>query len=172
MYTRLAKAFYFITVVFFIIAFLYIYASLPKNVAYEVSGAGQPIKQINQDTFFFVSIAVFVVLNLLIIIPAKMVENQTLNSFRKLFRIGDTFREYMVSWIYAFAGIFNINLAILVFYILKINVLDGSGGTEIAFIFYLGPLFLLLWIIALFILLGKKIKQMEISRLGETDKNY
>src|SRR5690554_1284372 len=172
MYTRLAKAFYFITVIFFILAFLYIYASLPQNVIYEAGIPGEPHKQVNQDTFFFVTVGVFVVLNLLPILPAKMVENQTVQSFRRFFKVGDIFREHMLSWIYSFAGIFNITLAILLLYILKINVLEGSANNALAFIFYLVPLLLLVWIVALFILLGKKIKQMEISKPAGGDKNY
>jgi len=171
MYTRLAKAFYFLTVTFFIIAFLYIYASLPQNVVYEAGGTGPLDKQVSQDAFFFVSVAVFLVLNLLLVIPAKMIENQTIQSFKRFFRVGDAFRENMLSWIYSFAGIFNINLAILLVYILKINVMDGPASENLAFIFYLVPLLLMVWVIALFILLGKKIKQMEISKPVAGDKN-
>ena len=72
MYTRVAKAFFFLTVILFIVAFLYIYASLPQTVAYEIDGWGNTVKGIGRDAFFFVSMAIFVAFNLILVIPAKM----------------------------------------------------------------------------------------------------
>lgn len=161
MYSRLAKVFYFLTTAFFIIAFLYIYALLPEQISYEVRVGEIPTDQISRDTYFFISMALFVVLNLLIIVPAKMIENQAGERFRKVFRIGDPFRDHMIAWIYSFSGILNINLAIMAFFILRINNLSGIGSGLIEFIFYLAPLFFLIWIVFLFIILGKKIKKIQ-----------
>ena len=161
MYSRLSKVFYFLTTVFFIAAFLYIYALLPEKISYEVTTGEIPTNQISRDTYFFISLALFVVLNLLIIVPAKMIENQAGRRFRKVFRIGDPFRDHMIAWIYSFSGILNINLIIMAFFILRINNLSGIGSGLIGFVFYLAPLFFLIWIVFLFIILGKKIKKVQ-----------
>jgi len=161
MYSRLAKAFYFLTTVFFIIVFLYIYALLPQKLSYEVKIDEVPTHQISKDAFFFISLALFVVLNFLIIVPVKMIENQSVSRFRKVFRIGDPFRDHMIAWIYSFSGIININLVIMAFFILRINNLSGIGSGLSGFVFYLAPFLFLIWIIFLFIILGKKIKKIQ-----------
>ena len=99
MYTRLAKVFYFITAILFIVTFLYIYASLPEEVAYEVNGSGSTVKGMSRDSLFFVSMAIFVGLNLILVIPAKMVENQVLGRIRNLFKTGSPFRESLLIWV-------------------------------------------------------------------------
>ncbi len=161
MYTRLAKVFYFISVFFFIVGFLYIYASLPEKVTYELSGDGSTGKELGRDTFFFIAMGTFVVLNLLIVVPAKMAENNFSLRVRKLLRVGDPFRDQMLSWVYSFAGIFNVNLIILSLYVSRINSFVGNQSGWFDFIYYLGPLLLLLWILGLFFLLGKRIKQIQ-----------
>lgn len=157
--TRFAKAFYFLSVMFFVIAFLYIYASLPESVVYEMGDFGSQDKQLSKDSFFFTAIAAFVVLNLLVILPAKMIENQSVPRLRILFKVGDPFREHMLSWVYSFSGVINISLLIMAFYMIRLNSPDGIGQGGIGFIFYLIPLFFVLWVLALFVILGKKIKQ-------------
>src|SRR5690606_28384408 len=131
MYSRFAKVFYFLTVLFFIVAFLYIYATLPETVSYEVNERGGSVRQISRDTFFFIAIASFVVLNFLIILSAKMIENQAVKSMRRLFKVGDPLRDQMLSWIYSFIGILNISLIIMAFQILQINNQSGVGSGEL-----------------------------------------
>lgn len=162
MYSRFAKVFYFLSVVFFIIAFLYIYASLSESVIYESGGAGIPLKQISKDAFFFAGITAFVLLNLMVILPGKLIENHAVPRLRILFRVGDPFREHMLSWIYSFAGVINTSLLIMAYYIVRINDPEGMGQGGINFIFYLIPLFFVMWVVALFILLGRKVKQTQL----------
>jgi hypothetical protein len=157
--TRFAKAFYFLSVMFFVIAFLYIYASLPESVVYEMGDGASPAKQLSKDSFFFTAIAAFVILNLMVILPAKMIENHTVPRLRILFKTGDPFREQMLSWVYSFSGVLNISLLIMAFYMVRLNNPDGIGQGGIGFIFYLIPLFFVLWVVALFVILGKKMKQ-------------
>lgn len=166
MYTRLAKVFYFITAILFIITFLYIYAALPESVAYEVNGSGNLVKGMSRDSLFFVSMAIFVGLNLILVIPAKMVENHVLGRARSLFRKGSPFRESLLIWVFSFAAVVNLNLILLVFYILRINNFGGNEASGLDIFYYLIPLLLVGWIIALFVLLGKKIQQVQDSKLA------
>lgn len=166
MYTRLAKVFYFISALLFIAVFLYIYASLPEKVAYELSGSGSLAKGMSRDSFFFVAIAIFISLNLFLVIPAKLVENQVLSRTRNLFKNGSPFRDFLLIWVYSFGGVINLNLLLLVFYILRINNFGGNAPSGFDFFYYLIPFLLVAWIIALFVLLGRKIKQVQESRLA------
>lgn len=161
MYIRFAKVFYFITVFLFVVGFLYIYASLPEKVTYELSGDGGTGKQLGRDTFFFVAMATFVLLNLMIVVPAKMAESNFSLRVRRILRAGDPFRDQILSWVYSFAAIFNVNLIILNLYVSRINAFVRNDSSWFDFIYYLGPLLLLLWIVGLFFLLGKRIKQIQ-----------
>jgi hypothetical protein len=164
MYTRLAKVFYFVTAILFIVTFLYIYAALPERVAYELNESGNLQKGMSRDNLFFVAMAIFVGLNLILVIPAKMVENQVLTRVRNLFKKGSAFRESLLIWVYSFGGIVNLNLILLVFYILRINNFGGNEASGFDILYYFTPLLLVGGIIALFILLGKKIQQVQDSK--------
>lgn len=166
MYTRLAKAFYFITAILFIVTFLYIYAALPESVAYELNESGSLLKGMSRDSLFFVSMGIFVGLNLILVIPAKMVENQVLGRTKTLFKTGSSFRESLLIWVYSFGGIINLNLILLVFYILRINNFGGNESSGFDILYYFIPFLLAGWVVALFILLGKKIQQVQDSKLG------
>lgn len=158
MYSRFSKVFYFLCVVLFIFGFLYIYASLAEKITYRLN---DPPLQVSRHAFFFFSMATFFVVNLLFVIPAKMIENQSIPRFRILLYQGDPFKDHLLSWIYSFSGIMNVSLLIMAYYILRINHLDGIGDGGNIFLFYLIPLLLIVWIIALFVILGKKIKQVQ-----------
>lgn len=164
MYSRLAKVFFFTTILFFVVAFLYVYASLPEKVTYEINEQQNTLKEMSRNVFFFVTLAILMGANLLIVVPAKMVENQVLTKTKGLFKKGSPFRESMLTWIYSFGGIFNVNLVVLLWYILLLNSFVKNESSGFSIIFYLVPLLLVGWIVALFVLLGKKIQQVQISR--------
>ncbi|MFC4872405.1 DNA topoisomerase IV [Negadavirga shengliensis] len=161
MYSRFSKAFYFLTVVFFLVVFLYIYSASPEFVSYEVSDAGMPLKQITRDVFFYLTITVFLVYNLLLILPAKLIELQYTLRLKRLFPPGDAFRDQMLAWIYSFTGILNVSTVIIVFYIHSISNQNEIKSSEFSFFFYMVPVFFVLWVLGLFYILTKKIKQLR-----------
>jgi len=158
MYLRFAKVFYFICVVLFIVAFLYIYASLPEQLSYEADGARD---QLSKGLFFSIALGLFVVLNLVTVLPAKMLENQSFPRFRRLLRVGDPFRDKMLAWIFSFCGLLNINLFIMAYYVFMINNPERTEMGGMAAVFYLAPLLYLVWIVGLFVLLVKRFKQFQ-----------
>ena len=141
--------------------FLYIYALLPQTVAYEIDPAGYTIQQGSRDGFFFMGMGLFLLSNFLILFPAKLIERQSMKSLRKLFPIGDPVSDNMLSWLYSFTGIINICLAIMAYYIYRLNEVEGSisGGSVI--LFYSIPVLLMVWVLGLFVLMGQKIKQVQ-----------
>lgn len=161
MYSRFSKAFYFLTIVFFLIVFLYIYSASREFVSYEVSDTGMPLKQITRDMFFYITVTVFLVSNLILVIPAKLIELQYTLKLKRLFPRGDAFRDHMLAWIYSFTGILNISLVIIVFYIHSISNQNEIKSHEFNFFFYLIPVFFVLWVLGLFFILSKKMKQLR-----------
>ena len=161
MYSRFGKVFHFLSILIFLMVFLYIYALLPQTVAYEIDPAGYTIQQGSRDGFFFMGMGLFLLSNILIVFAAKMIERQSVGNLRKLFPIGDPVSDNMLSWLYSFTGIINICLGILAYYIYRINEVEWSisGGSVI--LFYSIPVLLMVWLLGLFVLMGQKIKQLQ-----------
>jgi hypothetical protein len=102
-----------------------------------------------------------VILNFVVILPAKLIENKSTKNFRRLFPTGDPFREYILTWAYSFAGIINISLSILAFFVHSINHQNEIAAGEFAFFFYLIPVFFVVWMVGLFWILSQKFKSIQ-----------
>lgn len=161
MYYRFGKAFHFLSVLLFIISFLYFYSALPEIVIYELNEEGLGEKFMSRNIFFYSGIIFFLILNLILITPGKMIENQSTPNFKRLFPTGDQFRDYILAWIYSFVGVINISLSILALFIHSINNQNEIASGDFAFFFYLIPIFFVVWIVGLFWILIKKFKSIQ-----------
>jgi hypothetical protein len=140
----------------FIFAFLYTYSALPDLVGFEQDETGEFTKSGTKSTFFYIGIIVFGLLNLLLALPAKMIEKQSTPNLKRLFPKGDTHTDYLVAWMYSFIGVINISLCIMSLFVHAINNQNEIGTSSFSFFFYLVPVLFVVWIIGLFwILLGK-----------------
>ena len=160
MYYRFGKAFYYISIIFFLFFLLYFYSALTDQVTYQMDGEGG-ISTIGKGNFFYGMIATFVALNALVLVPPKMLETKSYRKLHKLFPIGDNYRDYLLTWFYSFGGIINLSLATIVFYIHATNNQEEIAADDFGFFFYLIPGLLVLWIIALFLLFVGKAKQLQ-----------
>ena len=161
MYYRFGKVFHFLSVLIFIFVLLYTYAALPDQVAYEIDSQGAISKMISKNAFFYAGIILFVVLNVSLITLGKLIENQGTKNIKKLFPIGDIFRDYMLTWIYSFVGIINISLCIMSLFVHSINNQNEISSGDFNFFFYLIPVFFVVWIVGLFWILVKKFKSLQ-----------
>lgn len=161
MYYRFGKAFHFISVLFFVFVFLYTYAALPDFVSYQLNEDGVGEKFLTKSSFFYAGIIIFLILNVLLITPAKLIENQSTTNLKRLFPVGDNFRDYMLTWIYSFVGIINVSLCILGFFVHSINNQNEMATSEFTFFFYLVPIFFVVWILGLFWILFQKFKSIQ-----------
>jgi len=161
MYYRFGKVFHFLSVVLFIFSFLYIYSALSEWVALEISEDGEVVKRMSKNSFFYTGLLVFIVLNVLLLTPAKLIEHQSTKNLKRLFPIGDEFRDYMLTWIYSFVGIVNFSLSIMGLFVHSINNQNEIGTGSFAFFFYLIPIFFVVWIIGLFWILLKKFTAFQ-----------
>ncbi|KEO74046.1 hypothetical protein [Anditalea andensis] len=161
MYRRFAKAFHLLSVLLFVFLFMYIYAALPENVAYQIDERGFPLISISRDSFFYIGITVFLFLNFLLIIPAKLIDKQATLNLKKLFPKFEPFTDHMLGWFYSFAGVLNITVAIVALHIHGINNQNEINSSDFSLFYYMVPLFFIVWIIMLFVILGKKLKQVR-----------
>jgi hypothetical protein len=161
MYYRFGKVFHFISVLLFLFTFLYFYSAMPEFVAYELDENGYAVKEFSRGAYFYTGIILFAILNFSLITPAKLIENKSTTSLRKLFPTGDIFRDYMLTWIYSFAGVVNISLCIMSLFIHAINNQNEIGSGSYSFFFYLIPILFAVWIIALFWILLQKFNSIR-----------
>ena len=136
MYYRFGKVFHFISVLVFILSFLYIYASLSDVVAYQLDENGGFLKSVPKETFFYSGIILFIVLNVLMITPGKLIENQSTPNLKRIFPKGDKLSDFMLAWIYSFVGIINISLMIMALFVHSINNQNEISSGQFSFFFY------------------------------------
>jgi len=161
MYRRLSKAFYILTILLFLFVFLYIYSASPEFVTYELSDRGLPLKQFSKETFFYLFIGIFLVVNVLLMLPAKMIEMEYSQLFRRVFPRGEGFREQVLSWFYSFGAVVNIFTVTLIFYLHSITNQNEISSSEFNFFFYLIPVFIAVWIVGFFYILLNRIRQVK-----------
>ncbi|GHB29266.1 DNA topoisomerase IV [Mongoliitalea lutea] len=161
MYIRFGKVFHGLTILLFLFVFLYFYAALSDRIAYAVDEDGGWLKTITKGTFFYTGLIIFGLLNVILAVPGKMIENGSIASLKRLFPVGDIFREYILLWIYSFIGIINVSLSILTLFVHSINNQNEISADSFSFFFYLVPIFFLTWILALFWILFKKFQDIK-----------
>ncbi|EOZ98598.1 DNA topoisomerase IV subunit B [Indibacter alkaliphilus LW1] len=161
MYYRFGKVFHFLSILFFLVVFLYIYSAIPETVAYEIDDNGYLVKGVSRSTFFYFGIILFAVLNIVLITPAKMIEKQSTANLKRLFPTGDIFRDYMLTWIYSFVGIINVSLCILTLFVHSINNQNEISSGSYSLFFYMVPIFFVTWVVALFWILSQKFKTLQ-----------
>ncbi|TVP44136.1 MAG: DNA topoisomerase IV [Mongoliibacter sp.] len=161
MYYRFGKVFHFLSIMFFILVFIYIYSSVPETVAYEIDDQGIMVKGFSRNSFFYVGIVIFAVLNISLALPAKMIEKQSTANLKRLFPIGDKFRDYMLTWIFSFIGIVNVSLCILTLFVHSINNQNEISSSSFSGFFYMVPILFVTWIVALFWILSQKFKTLQ-----------
>jgi hypothetical protein len=157
MYYRFGKAFYYFSIVIFLFFLLYFYSALPEQVYFQLDAADRWPK----GTYFYGMISLFVIFNLISLLPPKLLETKSWKKLHRLFPIGDPFRDYLLTWFYSFGGVLNLSLGMMVFYTHSINNQQEITADQFSVFFYLIPALLLVWIIALFLLFVGKTKKLQ-----------
>ncbi|QDH80650.1 DNA topoisomerase IV [Echinicola soli] len=161
---RFAKAFHLITVLAFIVIFMYIYSGLPEMVGFELNEEGFAHGVMNKNIFFYIVIGIFLVLNILLVTPAKLIESGASPNIKKLFAKGDPFREQMLTWIYSFVGIINVSIIVVVMYLFQLNGTIEETGRPSGLGLYILPVLFVIWTVILFILLTRKMKSVQSNK--------
>lgn len=161
MYYRFGKFFYFVSIIIFLFFLLYFYAAMTDQLTYRLGESGETVSTIEKNSFFYAMIAAFVLLNAFTILPPKLLETKASKRLHRVFPVGDNYRDYLLAWFYSFGGVINFSLAVVVLYIHSINNQQEITPDNFSFFFYLIPVLLVIWIIALFLLFAGKAKQLQ-----------
>ncbi len=158
---RFGKAFYFLSLFAFIFLLLYFYSAMPEAVSYGINEVGILSDRIPKSNFFYYMISIFVIMNLIVLAPPKLLETKSHKGLSRIFPIGDDYRDYFLGWFYSFGGVLNLTLIMMTFYVHSINNQNEIAASEFNVFFYLIPSLLFLWIIGLFAILVGKFKQLQ-----------
>ncbi|UZD23374.1 DNA topoisomerase IV [Algoriphagus halophytocola] len=158
MYHRFGKSFYFLSIALFVFFLLYFYAALPEKVSYSLDSGAELI---SRSSFFYGMIAAFIIINLAVLLPPKLLETKSNRSLSSVFPKGDNYRDYFLTWFYSFGGIINFSLAFLVFYTHALNNQEELAASEYNLFFYLIPILFAVWVVSFFIILVGKFTQVK-----------
>lgn len=161
MYYRFGKATYFLSVLLFIFVLLYFYSALPEQVSVQMDKLGNSTWDIQKASFFYGMICLFVLVNLMVLLPPKLLETKTHQGLRRIFPVGDVFRDYFLAWFYSFGFVLNLSLGLMVFYAHSINNQNEIASSDYNVFFYSVPVLFLVWVIGFFLILIGKFKQVQ-----------
>lgn len=163
MYYRFGKAIYFLSVLVFVFFLLYFYSAMPEQVGLSVDENGSVNRSWEKSTFFYGMVTFFLILNAATLFLPKSLETKTNRKLHKIFPIGDPFRDYLLTWFYSFGGLVNLSLGLAALYVHAINNQEEIAASSYNFWFYLTPVLVLFWVIALFVLILGKFKSIQRS---------
>ncbi len=132
------KVFNSVSVLLFSVILLLVYAYLPIMVDMNLEG----LKDIHKQTFFYYAFGSFVIVNVIIRIGVSL-------GSRNL-------SEDLAAWIRAILFIVNFYLASMIGFIGVINNTGHINPSSFGYLNYLGPIFLIIWVIGLIFFLIKK----------------
>ena len=163
MYYRFGKVFYFFSVLVFLFALLYFYAALPEQIGFRFDDQGILLRDFAKSTFFYGLAFGFLVLNLVTIYTPKTLETKANRKLHRLFPIGDPYRDYLLAWFYSFGGWVNASLSLAALFLHAINNQEVISASAYNLWFFLMPVVLFVWVVALFVLLFKKFKSTQVG---------
>lgn len=122
-----------LSVILFLGVLLLVYAYLPVMI--DIQPDSQDI-QVRKETFFYYSIAAFVMINLVLFVFQRLTEPKLMG-------------EGIKAWMRGLSFIINIYLAMLVGFVGVINNATHINPSGYAYLNYLGPILLVVWGIGL-----------------------
>lgn len=130
----------FLSITLFLGILLLVYAYLPIQVNLETSTDGL---QLHKETFFYYTITGFVVINIVLLAFQKLNEKRLVG-------------EPLKAWMSGLGFVVNIYLTLIIGFIGVINNATHLDPAGFAYLNYLGPFLLVVWVVGLFYLLFSK----------------
>lgn len=134
----------FFSVIIFLGVLMFVYAYLPKDVVLSFID-----NTINKETFFYIVLGLFVLVNLLFTVVVILNKNLS---------IGGTSvkKQNLINWVTSLPVMVNLYLTFMIGSIGIINNANNFQGSYYSYLNYLGPILLFSWILALIFILTKK----------------
>lgn len=131
------------------------YAYMADAVTYQVDGLGNALGIADKDTFFFVALGAFVLVNgacaAFITVLKKVKTTEDGRGIRNR-----SLKQDLIGWTKGFAGVLNVFFIITLIFLTYMNLSENFRAERPGFFVYLGPLLPIAWFFYLMKLLGKK----------------
>ncbi|MEQ8551487.1 MAG: hypothetical protein RLQ12_16025 [Cyclobacteriaceae bacterium] len=116
-----------------------VYAYMPIMVKLDEEG----MTEIHKENFFYGSVGVFIVVNVLILIIQNMINKKAIDEFLK-------------AWVGGFTFVFNLYLAFIIGFLGVLNNPTHIPASSYYYLNWLGPIMVLVWLIGLIFLVLKR----------------
>ena len=147
-----------LTFLLFFAVLMLTYAFLPEKFSLSAEAWGTSI---DRAVFFYVTLAVFVVINLTALILRRMLEALPLTSV--VYARNELFKSQLVTWLGGLMSAVNICLTTLIGYVSLSNNQEDFSIDSFSFLIYLGPVLLGACVIWLFYILSSR-RRYELNR--------
>ena len=131
---KVLKILKFLTVVLFLITILSVYAFLPREVSLYIGDL-----QVSKEYFFYASLILFCVLNFLF---------SSLAWFYQRIKEENPKRQQLKDWLTSLPVPINGYLLFMIAYIGIINNPESVNPDSYAYLLYLGPVLVVIWVVA------------------------
>lgn len=147
---KFAKVAWVLTFLGFLGALSLNYASVPEQVAIHTDGQGTPDQLVARETFFYLSLGLFVVVNVICFVFFRML--RTIPATSAVFYRSELFKERVGAWFSSFTTVINIFMICMVIYISLFNTQGDYRIEQFNWIVFVGPVLLaaiMLWLLVL-----------------------
>ncbi|WP_157716120.1 hypothetical protein [Roseivirga echinicomitans] len=127
----------------FLAALIWAYASLAGQVSYKFDGDGTAMEIVDKNTFFFASVIIFLVANIICVSFLKVLKKIKSSEEGAGIR-NKGLKSDVITWVKGFAGILNIMFTTIVFFIGYMNMNELKLDVLSVYI-YIGPVLLIFW---------------------------
>ncbi|KYG83069.1 hypothetical protein AWW67_06505 [Roseivirga seohaensis] len=127
----------------FLAALIWAYASLAGQVSYRFDGDGSALELVDRNTFFFSSVIIFLVANVICVSFIKVLKKIKTSDDGVGIR-NKGLKTDVITWVRGFAGILNIMFTTIVFFIGYMNMNELKLDVLSVYL-YIGPILLVFW---------------------------
>lgn len=147
-----------VTSILVIFVLLFVYSNLPERVGLLYSPSGLVDFYLDKNEFFYITLILSLVLNLITVLFVKVFQTLPVNADRFFFT-NDWFKERFSAWIASLAPIMNMFFVFTVVFIGIYNHGDLELIESYSYLAYLGQFLVLGWLFTLiFLILNKSNK--------------
>lgn len=136
---RLVNAFWGITILLFLGILMYAYANMPDKVGINEGPGGLPDAFIERDTFFYLSLLIFLLTNGIFFGLRNMLAGKRRSIAAERLYIA----ERLQAWLIAFAASLNLLFVFFIIYLGVFNNPDYLRLDDYVILVYLGPIIVL-----------------------------
>lgn len=153
---KVIRFFWLLSLVGFLAALLLTYANLEAFVTLKFQSDGEELT-IGRDLFFYVSIAIFILVNILLYVFARILRKLPEPQPEQSFWLADLkLRQRLINWLLSFVLIFNILFIIAVFIIGNMSDMYAQEEVSLSLWLYTTGVFFAIWMIALIFIFARK----------------